>query len=262
MTTERREVKEEAPTEDVKVSDILKVFKVNKAFLALCLHGVFICFMQYCTETLGIYMYEDVLGNGLLSTMGMAVTGPFMVLIFVFGAKMSKKIGLVKFIRYSLIVGSVLYISLFAYCALTEMNAWVFLIWSGIAMGIASVSIYLQWGLVGEAIDYNKQLTGKRTEGSIYGTFNLSRRVGQTIGTSASLFLLEVFGYNAKLPVQSNLTLLGIKVLCVLLPGIFVLGSWAAFKFVWNINSNTRAKLKEFKEGTSEEETPSVAKDE
>ena len=27
----------------------------------------------------------------------------------------------------------------------------------------------MQWGLVGEAIDYNELLTGKRTEGSIYG---------------------------------------------------------------------------------------------
>jgi GPH family glycoside/pentoside/hexuronide:cation symporter len=239
MTTERREVKEEAPTEDVKVSDILKVFKVNKAFLALCLHGVFICFMQYCTETLGIYMYEDVLGNGLLSTMGMAVTGPFMVLIFVFGAKMSKKMGLVKFIRYSLIVGSVLYISLFAYCALTEMNAWVFLIWSGIAMGIASVSIYLQWGLVGEAIDYNKQLTGKRTEGSIYGTFNLSRRIGQTIGTSLPLFIIDIFGYNGDLVVQSDTTKFVIMLLCTLVPAIGILGSWAAFKYVWKIKKET-----------------------
>ncbi len=235
MTTERKEVKEEVPTEDVKVSDILKVFKVNKAFLALCLHGVFICFMQYCTETLGIYMYEDVLGNGLLSTMGMAVTGPFMVLIFVFGSKMSKKIGLVNFIRYSLIVGSVLYISLFAYCALTEMNAWVFLIWSGIAMGIASVSIYLQWGLVGEAIDYNKQLTGKRTEGSIYGTFNLSRRIGQTIGTSLPLFIIDIFGYNGNLVVQSDTTKFVIMLLSTLVPAIGILGSWVAFKYVWKI---------------------------
>ena len=48
----------------------------------------------------------------------------------------------------------------------------------------------MQWGLVGEAIDYNEMITGKRTEGSIYGTFNLSRRVGQTIGNSAAMLLL------------------------------------------------------------------------
>ena len=103
-------------------------------------------------------------------------------------------------------------------------------------MGVSSVSIYLQWGLVGDAIDYNERITGKRTEGSIYGTFNLSRRIGQTIATSGAMFLLELFKYDGKLEVQSDLTIMGIKILCVLLPGIFVLGSWFAFKFIWKID--------------------------
>ena len=66
----------------------------------------------------------------------------------------------------------------------------------------------MQWGLVGEAIDYNEMITGKRTEGSIYGTFNLSRRVGQTIGNSAAIFMLGVIGYNADLAVQTGATIL------------------------------------------------------
>ena len=118
---------------------------------------------------------------------------------------------------------------------------------SNFALGLASMSIYMQWGLVGEAIDYNEMITGKRTEGSIYGTFNLSRRVGKTIGSSIGMFMLSLFGYNAKLEVQSDFTLGGIKFLCVLLPGIFILGSWAAFKFLWNMDESTRARLAEFK---------------
>jgi GPH family glycoside/pentoside/hexuronide:cation symporter len=102
----------------------------------------------------------------------------------------------------------------------------------------------MQWGLVGEAIDYNEMITGKRTEGSIYGTFNLSRRIGQTIATSLSVFMLGVIGYNADLTVQTDITIVGLKALCVLLPGIFVLGSWIAFKFVWNITPDTREKIR------------------
>ena len=116
-----------------------------------------------------------------------------------------------------------------------------------VAMGIASVSIYMQWGLVGDAIDYNQMVTGKRTEGSIYGTFNLSRRIGQTIGTSCAMFLLGAFKYDETLEVQSDLTVFGIKLLCILVPGILILGSWAAFKFVWNMKSDTRQKMAEFK---------------
>ena len=121
------------------------------------------------------------------------------------------------------------------------------MIWSNAALGIASISIYMQWGLVGESIDYNEMITGKRTEGSIYGTFNLSRRVGQTIGNSAAVLMLGWVGYDGQLAVQSAGTITGIKALCVLLPGIFVLGSWAAFRFLWNMSPETRAELAAFK---------------
>ena len=237
LTEERNndslEVKEAEP---VKTTDILKVFKVNKPFVALCVHGIFICLMQYISSTLNNYMYSAVLGDISLLSYGTVVTAPFMVLVFVFGSKLAKKFELVKLIRYTLIMGSLLYIGLFIVQVFFDINPWVYMIWSGVAMGVASVSIYLQWGLVGDAIDYNEKVTGKRTEGSIYGTFNLSRRVGQTIGTSGAMFLLGLIKYNAELTVQSDVTIFGLKVLCVLLPGIFVLGSWAAFKFIWKMN--------------------------
>ena len=35
--------------------------------------------------------------------------------------------------------------------------------------------------------------------------------------------------------------------LCVLLPGIIILGSWAAFKFVWNMSKEKREALAQFK---------------
>ena len=193
--------------------------------------------MQYISNTLSNYMFSAVLGDLTLASYATVVSAPFMIIIFVFGSKLARKYGLVRMIRYCLLISSLLYISLFALHMITKVNPWVHIIWSGLAMGIASVSIYLQWGLVGDAIDYNEQITGKRTEGSIYGTFNLSRRVGQTIGNSVAVLLLGFIGYNADLPVQSETTIMGLKALCVLLPGIFVLGSWAAFKFVWNLKT-------------------------
>ena len=249
MTTENN-VDEiiEPEKQDIKFSDIVKVFKVNRPFVALCLHGLFICLMQYASNNISSYMFSDVLGDIELMSLNVAVSAPFMTLIFVFGTKLAKKLGLENMIRYSLLASSFLYVSLFVVMILFDIHPWVYMIWSGAAMGVASVSIYMQWGLVGEAIDYNEMVTGKRTEGSIYGTFNLSRRIGQTIGTSLSLFLLDAFGYNSKALIQTSTTIFGIKFICILIPGIFVLGSWIAFKFVWNINSKTRNEIKNYKE--------------
>ena len=117
----------------------------------------------------------------------------------------------------------------------------------GIGTGMAMVSIQMQWGLVGEAIDYNDYVTGKRTEGSIYGTFNLSRRIGQAIGLGYSFFALDWIKYDPDALVQTDGTIFGFKVICVLIPALCIVGSWAAFKFVWNITPEIRAKMAERK---------------
>ena len=114
---------------------------------------------------------------------------------------------------------------------------------AALGSGMAMVSIQMQWGLVGEAIDYNEHITGKRTEGSIYGTFNLSRRIGQTVGLGISFFALDWIGYQPTWDTQSVGTIFGFKILCVLIPAMFILGSWAAFKFVWSITPEIRAAM-------------------
>ena len=90
-------------------------------------------------------------------------------------------------------------------------------------------------------------LTRKRTEGSIYGTFNLTRRIGQTIGNSAAVLALGWIGYDTALAdagmAQAAGVITGIKILCVLVPGIFFMGSWFAFKYIWNITPEIRAEI-------------------
>ena len=254
FTEERTVVKNESTEQsNIKVTDILNVFRVNKPFLALCIHGLCICTMQYVNNTLTNYMFSVVYNDLALVTYGTIISAPFMTVTLLGGPFFAKKYGLEKFIRFGLLIGAAMYIGLFVLHMVIDINPYVHIILSNSAMGLASISIYMQWGLVSEAIDYNEMITGKRTEGSIYGTFNLSRRVGQTIGNSAAVLLLGKIGYNSDLTVQTASTVSGIKVLCVLLPGIFVLGSWAAFQFLWKMDADTRRKIDEFKAAQKEQ---------
>ena len=70
-----------------------------------------------------------------------------------------------------------------------------------------------------------------------------SPKNGLTIGLGFSFFALDWIGYNPKLDLQSTGTVFGFKILCVLIPALFILGSWAAFKFVWNITPEIREKM-------------------
>lgn len=253
LTEERTApVKESSEQQNIRATDILNVFRVNRPFLALCIHGLCICMMQYVGSTLTNYLFSVVYGDIALVTKGTIISAPFMMVTLLGGPFLAKKFGLERFIRFGLLIGSVMYIGLFGLHVAMDVNPYVHIIISNSALGLASMSIYMQWGLVSEAIDYNEMLTGKRTEGSIYGTFNLSRRVGQTIGNSSAVLMLGWIGYNADLAEQTAATVLGIKIIAVLLPGIFVLGSWAAFKFLWNMDAETRNKIDEFKKAQKE----------
>jgi Na+/melibiose symporter-like transporter len=75
------------------------------------------------------------------------------------------------------------------------------------------------------------------------------RRVGQAIGTSAGVALLGWFGFDAAKEalglVQSSHTILGIKTLCLLAPALFTLGSYLAFRFLWNITPELKKCMAE-----------------
>lgn len=234
-------------TEKIKVSDILLVFKNNRAYLALALHSICITIMQGIYNQASTYMYADVLGD--ISMMGYTTIVSAVLTIGFLSASpaLAKKFGLVKIIRTCLVVGIILFGALFGVMMVSSLPALVYLLWSGIAFAFVQLSVQMQWGLVGESIDYNEYLTGKRTEGSLYGTLNLFRRVGQTIASSLAVLMLGWIGYdgalaNAGLP-QADSTIFGLKVMSMLIPAIVSIGSWAAFTFVWNINDDVRAKM-------------------
>ena len=123
----------------------------------------------------------------------------------------------------------------------------LYIAWSGIGTGLVTLSVQLQWGLVGESIDYNEYLTGKRSEGSIYGVFSLTRRIGQTLSGSLAVLMITWFGYVAGASSQPASAILGIKLMVILIPAVIGMGSWFAFRFIWDINAEKRAAMAAWK---------------
>lgn len=109
-------------------------------------------------------MYGDVLGNIGMMSMASAVSMPLGILALIITPKIADKVGLERMIRICLLTASAIYFVLFGALMVASVPAIAYMLISSIAMGLASVSIYMQWGLVGEAIDYNEMITGKRTE--------------------------------------------------------------------------------------------------
>ena len=243
FTEERNISHQKAGAAPIKVTDILEVFRVNRAFVALCLHGLLSGILMSVGGALGTYMYADVLGSLALMSVGSMVGMPVSLVCMSVVPKIARRIGSQKVLRGSLLIGCALYVGLFALHVTTRVNVWVHIGINALASGISGLSNMMQWGMLSEAIEYNEYLTGKRTEGSINGTFNMLRRLGQGLGASFGVAMLGMIGYNAEVNVQTAGTILGIKVLCLLFPAICAVGSWIVFRFVWNITPELREKM-------------------
>ena len=243
FTEERNASQQKTGAAPIKVTDILEVLRVNRAFVALCLHGLLSGILMSVNGALGTYLYADVLGSLNLMSLSFVVNMPFSLICMSVVPKLARKIGSQKVLRGSLLIGCALYVCLFALHITTRIHVWVHIGINAIASGVSGLSNMMQWGMLSEAIEYNEYLTGKRTEGSINGTFNMLRRLGRGLGASFGVAMLGMIGYNAEVAQQTSGTILGIKVLCLLFPAICAVGSWIVFRFVWNITPELREKM-------------------
>ena len=243
---------EEKKEEKFGIRDILNIFKSNRAFLALVLHSICICAVQALGSGAATYMYMDVMKNVSLQALGTSMSSVLMICVLTAAPILTKKWDLVLIIRVCLLGGFILAASLTAYVVLVpDFNHILFVVWYALGNGMITMSVQMQWGLVAEAIDYNEYLTGKRNEGTIYGFFSLSRRIGSTIANSLTVILIAAIGYDAALTNagldQAAATINGIKMMVCGFPALAALGSFCCFTFIWCINKDVRAKMAAWK---------------
>lgn len=248
------ETTEEKEDSDVKFSDILLVFKNNRAFLALCLHSIVFVFGQQLNSVTAPYVYADIYGNFGLMSYASTIQTVLSVVILLLAPKLVRVFGSTdKLIRVCLIVGVAILGGLFILLMAIDVSDILYLIMSALGLGMANMAIQLQWGLVSESIDYNEYISGKRTEGAIYGTFSLTRRLGQTFSQSLAVLIIGWIGYNPELTnqglPQSDGTIFGLQIINVLVPAIAFFLSWICFRFIWNIDNEKRAEISAWKYG-------------
>ena len=79
MTEERVVVNTDSSPENIKFKDIFTVLAKNRLFVALCIHGICNCTMQYAHNALGIYMYSAVYNDVTYQSISSILSAPFMV---------------------------------------------------------------------------------------------------------------------------------------------------------------------------------------
>ena len=248
----KEKTQEEKDAEKFRLVDIWNIITKNRAFLALVLHSICICAVQALGSGAAQYLYIDVMKNVALQGYASTIGSILIICILTAAPILTKKWDLVAIIRTCLLGGAIICGATLAYILLVpDFNQWLFLIMMSLGNGAITMSVQMQWGLVAESIDYNEYLTGKRNEGTIYGFFSLSRRLGSTIASSLSVLMIAAIGFDAAVSKaggdQAPSVEAWIKVMVVGFPMIAAIGSFSCFTFIWNINKDVRAKMAEWK---------------
>ena len=78
----------------------------------------------------------------------------------------------------------------------------------------------LIWANLTDIIDYNEIITGKRDDGTIYGIYSFSRKIGQALAGGLGGFALTFIGYNSMAASQTAEVTSGIYTISTLFPGV------------------------------------------
>ena len=242
MTTERiiNEVKEDAPK--ASLGETLKTLGKNKALIGLILSSLGTLTAMFLPNALNAYLFKDYFqAPGLLSLAGLLpMVGTFLAIPVT--GKLVAKFGKKNIAIYSGIVSIAAYVVLVLFPTKNPMLYIALITVSGFGTALYGMIV---WALVGDVIDYQEYLSGKREEGIVYATYSLSRKLVQAIVGSIGGFALAAIGYQSGAATQAPEVAESIRTIITVVPLIGFIFGTICLKFVYNLSNKTLNEVNE-----------------
>ena len=170
------------------------------------------------------YILLSYFGNGQLqSPASMVALIPAFALI-VLAPMWGKRFGKAETGVVAMFIGgAVLLIAYF----LKIQNAWVWIIFYGVAMFCIAIFNFLIWAFITDVIDYQEVRSGYRDDGTTYAIYSWARKLGQAFAGFLTGHALTMVGFDSAAAkageAQSQSAIDGIYMLTNVLPGVFCL---------------------------------------
>lgn len=248
MTTERvqHNVTEKHNQPKVGLIESVKMLFKNRALIGIMLASFGMILAMMLPMSLNSFLFKDYFKSpGLISLIG--VTGliaSFMVMPFT--GKCVDKYGKKEVATWTIAVSIGAYIILFL---VPITNPYIYIAIVFVANLGSSFFTILTWALVGDAIDYQEYLTGKREEGMVYASYSLVRKLVQAVIGGVGGFSLSMIGYQSGAATQTPEVAEGIRLIITGVPLFgFVLG-FVSLLFIYNLS---KSKLEEMHEALAQ----------
>lgn len=230
MTTERVKFDSADKKEKVSIFKNLGVIASNKALLGIIGAAIVLLLTSNVSQTMNQYLFADYFKDiNALSGTSM-VTLPVTLILAACIVKLSDKFGKREVAMVGMFIAGIIY----AICYFMKMtNAWMFVGMYFLASLAMNTLQMLIWAIIVDVIDYNEITTGKRDDGTIYGMYSFSRKIGQALAGGLGGFVLTFIGYNSVATVQSAETIKGIYAMATLFPaaGYILIGLILMFAY-------------------------------
>jgi GPH family glycoside/pentoside/hexuronide:cation symporter len=112
---------------------------------------------------------------------------------------------------------------------------------AGIGVSAAHV---LPWSIIPDAIEWDEWHSGERHEGIFYSLITLAKKFASSFAVPLALLVLEVTGYDSKLPSQPAKALTGIRLVTGPIPAVLLVGG-ILFALAYPLSREKFAQIRE-----------------
>ena len=238
MTTERVKI-EEVPKEQKRpLKESAAHLLHSKPMIIVVLMTIFGTTATFLTTGTVSYLFINWFNNSTGLSVYYLMNLPMLLIMLVLVKKITDRFGKKEFSAFAYLFAGV--VNLILGFAKIE-NTWTYLLILFIGAVVMSYASVTLWAFVTDVIDDIEVQTGAQENGTVYGVFSFSRKVGQALGGGISGLALGAIGYVEGAASQSAAVNAGIYNIANFLPGIFMLLAGAVL-FLYPLS---RDKVKE-----------------
>ena len=238
------------PKEKFTLAKAFKTVKSNDQLLVFMLTALLFNTGWYITNAMGIYFFDNVMGNKSLLSYFAAIGGVGQALGLFLLPVLSKKFTRRKVIQGAMCMTVIGYLGMFLFGpVLLASNAKMFIPFAVFAligcMGIGCIFVS-QTVMLADIVDYGEYSLGYRSESIVFSMKGFLQKLAYTIQSIVIALGLQFSHYDATLPVQTELTKNTISTMMFIIPPIFVVLSLIIFTKKYKLHGELSDKVNEF----------------
>jgi len=247
MCTERVKIKNKE--EKFSMKKVFKTWVSSKSVLVVIIATIVCITAVTYMDTMKSYIFVNIFNNKYIQSASTFTN--FGITLALSAAMLPLTI---KFGRKALVVfGTILFAGFLGLaCGLTlkNVNVWTFLVLYSFAFIGNAIFNLCCWAMVGDIIDEAEIRNKKREDGSIYGAYSFSRKMGQAIASGISGLLLSAVGIKGKEVVYTDALKSNLFTVATIVPAILFLITGLIFFFLYpltkkKVNDNAEFLRKE-----------------